>query len=597
MNDSAWYCSDFRVEAGASREGLGDSSYPSRTRNCGLGWECLLLASMAAAAYLAGADRYDLLTDDEIRYAEAGRQMLRRGDWIVPVYNGEPRYQKPLLVYWLQALSQACFGSNAFAARIPSAVAAAVTLWATGNIARTMWDHATARWTILILATMFEFVLLARMVLIDMILVACLQVSHAAWLSAWCSTNDRRRTWWYRLSSFALGGAICAKGPIALVLFAFLLIPWLVLVPWLRKRSALPSDADTRTDGHASPSWRPVPIVSGIVLAALLGLPSYLLPHWRTAGQFTWQFLLTENWQRLTSVVNEHPQPWWFYLALLVPMSFPWTGAIASAVSLAWHSRTGAQDWRGLFPLVLLGHIILIFTFFTLSQTKVWTYTFPAFPSLALLIAYWLVQMQQNQPRLLLRRFRQALGFGTWPVIAAVWAFTFWPESRLPEEVRVPEFLSAVRWWSWCLALMLLAGWLVSLVLTNPRTILAYLVVGTLTLYALAVFHVLPAADRMWNEPVRQVADYWQRYPEAEVVTYHVHELGLNFLARRDLVHHWRREALSDLYERLQNPAPVLVLADTRLVHHLHGLPIHIWHKNNRFVLLANFSPPQVQTD
>ncbi|MCS7017027.1 MAG: hypothetical protein NZM42_13040, partial [Gemmatales bacterium] len=91
--------------------------------------------------------------------------------------------------------------------------------------------------------------------------------------------------------------------------------------------------------------------------------------------------------------------------------------------------------------------------------------------------------------------------------------------------------------------------------------------------------------------------DYWQRYPEAEVVTYHVHELGLNFLARRDLVHHWRREALSDLYERLQNPAPVLVLADTRLVHHLHGLPIHIWHKNNRFVLLANFSPPQVQTD
>ena len=81
------------------------------------------LAAGCLAFYLLGAGGYDLLTDDETRYAEAGRRMVETGDWVVPEYNGLPRYQKPVLFYWLQALAQLAFGPTALAARLPTAVA------------------------------------------------------------------------------------------------------------------------------------------------------------------------------------------------------------------------------------------------------------------------------------------------------------------------------------------------------------------------------------------------------------------------------------------------------------------------------------------
>jgi len=559
--------------------------------------EPLLLSAIAFVGYLLGANGYDLLTDDEIRYAEAGRQMLVRGDWIVPIYNGEPRFQKPLLVYWLQAASQWVFGSHATATRVPSAIAAAVTLLATWWLARTVWDRFTARWAVIVLASMLEFVLLARMVLIDMLLVAFLQVALASTVAAWARPRDKIRVWLYRLAGLALGGAVCAKGPLALLLFGFVLVPWVWFVwkRWTGSSEPCHERWASSTTGGQLPrqpqTSMQVPWVSALLLVALFGLPSYLLPHWRTGGAFTWQFLFAENWLRFTSVVNEHPQPWWFYLALLVPLTFPWTGALPGAAGLAWRTRRQLADWRGYFPFALLGHVLLVFGFFTWSRTKVWTYTFPAFPSLALLVAHWLAVMHRDYPGMLQRRLRQALGFGAAVAIAGAIGVSLWPASRLPAEVRVDEFLWAVRSWAWCLGAMLMLCWLVSWIAAHAETVLRWLLASTVVLYGLAVFYVLPSADRMWNAPVRQVAELWNRYPQAEVITYYVHELGLNFLARRDLVHHWRAEALPDLYERLRYPEPVFVLVDPQVLHHFHGLPVFSWTSNNRFIVLSNFPP------
>jgi hypothetical protein len=198
--------------------------------------ELACITVLAVSGYLSGAGQYDLLTDDEIRYTEAGRQMLRTGDWIVPVYNGEPRYQKPLLVYWLQAISQGLFGNHALAARIPSALAAAMTLLSTWSIARTVWDASTARWTVLVLGTMVEFVLLARMVLIDMLLVACLQASVAAMLSAWHAKSVLARSFRYQWAGLALGLAVCAKGPLAVLLFILFALPLVMVMRRMRRR-------------------------------------------------------------------------------------------------------------------------------------------------------------------------------------------------------------------------------------------------------------------------------------------------------------------------------------------------------------------------
>src|SRR5271170_5401664 len=63
------------------------------------------------------------LTDrDEVRFAEASREMIQRGDYVVPWFNGEWRFDKPVLIYWCQIASYTVFGVSDFTARLPSAL-------------------------------------------------------------------------------------------------------------------------------------------------------------------------------------------------------------------------------------------------------------------------------------------------------------------------------------------------------------------------------------------------------------------------------------------------------------------------------------------
>ena len=64
-----------------------------------------------------------LVDETEPLFAEASRQMLRTGDWITPYFNGETRFDKPPLIYWLQAIAYQGLGVNTWAVRLPSALA------------------------------------------------------------------------------------------------------------------------------------------------------------------------------------------------------------------------------------------------------------------------------------------------------------------------------------------------------------------------------------------------------------------------------------------------------------------------------------------
>ena len=91
------------------------------TRNfAALFFGCLLF-------HLAGTWALPLVDRDEPRFAEASREMIERGDYVVPYFNNRYRFDKPPLTYWFQVATFRAFGETPFAARFPSAVAAALT--------------------------------------------------------------------------------------------------------------------------------------------------------------------------------------------------------------------------------------------------------------------------------------------------------------------------------------------------------------------------------------------------------------------------------------------------------------------------------------
>jgi 4-amino-4-deoxy-L-arabinose transferase-like glycosyltransferase len=62
-----------------------------------------LWALLALAIFLCfwETTKTPLFDTDEPRYAQAAKEMMLRGDWVLPTFNGQPRYAKPVMFYWL----------------------------------------------------------------------------------------------------------------------------------------------------------------------------------------------------------------------------------------------------------------------------------------------------------------------------------------------------------------------------------------------------------------------------------------------------------------------------------------------------------------
>ena len=97
-------------------------------------WVVALAVMLFVYLFTCGVPR--LFDQIDGQYAGAAREMMARGDWLIPTQNGVPRLQKPPLVYWCEALSMSVFGVNEFGARLPVALATVGWFLAAGLLAR-----------------------------------------------------------------------------------------------------------------------------------------------------------------------------------------------------------------------------------------------------------------------------------------------------------------------------------------------------------------------------------------------------------------------------------------------------------------------------
>ena len=128
--------------------------------------------------HIVGTWNLPLIDRDEPRFAEASREMIERGDYIVPYFNNQLRLDKPPLTYWAQTLSYRIFGENDFAARFPSAIAASLTVLVIFSWGTRLRGKGLGLWAAIIFTLSLQTFIHAKAAVADMWLVLFVTLAH-----------------------------------------------------------------------------------------------------------------------------------------------------------------------------------------------------------------------------------------------------------------------------------------------------------------------------------------------------------------------------------------------------------------------------------
>lgn len=307
---------------------------------------------------------FPLMDPDEGRYSEIPREMLERCDFITPTLNYVKYFEKPPLLYWLNAASFSVFGQNEFAARFPCALAGLLTILFTYWLGRELFGRRIGVLAAVFMGASGGFIALARITLTDMPLTLCMTLALGSFILAVRDSGERKSTYYYL---FYIGAALAvlAKGLIGIlfpgaIIFLFML---------LRKRWNL---------------LREMRLLTGIPLFFLVAAPWFVLVSMKNP-EFARFFFIHEHFERFLTKVHGRYQPFWFFFAILFALMLPWSWFIPAALRDAWRNRKSAQGetitWLAIWAL-------FIFAFFTKSSSKLVPYILPVIPPLALLIAH-----------------------------------------------------------------------------------------------------------------------------------------------------------------------------------------------------------------
>lgn len=268
-----------------------------------------------------------LVSADEPRYAQIGRTMARTGDWVTPVLNGEPWFEKPPLLYWMIAAGWKLGLRDEAAARVPVAAVSLAFLWL-------VWRRV-GRDAALMLGTTAGYVAYSSVAVTDLPLTAAF---GAAMLLALPGEGKRLPL----ACGVLLGLAMLAKA----------LVPAVLALPavwfWRRQPGRL--------------------LAVALIAGAMFG-SWFLLAAMRNGAQPWEELIVKHHFARFAGGAIHHERPFWFYAPVLLAGLVPWAPALFRVRFDHPHARYYAA-WAGFG-----------FLFFSASANKLPGYLLPLLPA------------------------------------------------------------------------------------------------------------------------------------------------------------------------------------------------------------------------
>lgn len=305
---------------------------------------------------LPGIWQMPLLDRDEPRFSQATVEMMERGEWVVPYFNGNYRFDKPPLTYWWMRLHYALFSKSEFAARLHSVLSSLLIAVGIFYMGRRYFGGSTGWLAAFAWLTCFQIFQHGRMALADMPMIAA--VFYACW-AIFELTRDTEHSdaKWFWVLYLSLGFGFLAKGPIALAIPVLSL----VLYRWVFWRKPL--------------NWRGLRPGVGLVIVLLIvglwGIPALIL----TEGLF-WQIGMGKHVvDRAVESFNDRWVIPGYYLGTTLLSLFPWMALMGKRlrnVRASWDQPTA----------FLVSWIVSPYLVFLFYSTQLPHYVMPAFPAL-----------------------------------------------------------------------------------------------------------------------------------------------------------------------------------------------------------------------
>ena len=334
------------------------------------GW--LLLLTATAVVYFYGLGRAPFVGADEPRYAQVAREMFERGDAVTPTLGGHTWFEKPALAYWMTIAGYKMFGVAEWSARLGAACAGWLTVllvWWMAKRVEELEGEATNSWLQLsagaVAATSAGLIVFSRAVNFDVFITMTVTCALAAFFAAELEIAGRKKRWLLAGFYAGMGAALLAKGLIGVV------IPGGVVAVYYLLRRRWP-------DVWKSAFW-------GFFITVAVAALWYAPVIWRHGWVFIEEFFVKHHFARYLSNKYHHPQPFWFYLAIIPALMLPWSAFLAAGVYHArgWNWR--ADDALSKMRLFALAWVLFPLIFFTVSGSKLPGYILPVLPGAALL--------------------------------------------------------------------------------------------------------------------------------------------------------------------------------------------------------------------
>ena len=383
-------------------------------------WFLIFLAVIAF--YFYGLGHIPFVGPDEPRYAQVAREMFQRGDLITPTLGGHTWFEKPPLLYWTIIAGYSLFGVSEWAARLGPALCGLLTIaavfWIGTRVRRDDELPEFGQWSAFVTASTLGIIVFSRGVGFDSVVTMTIAWALAFFLVAETTKteaggggqDDRRPRLLVGFYLF-IGLSLLAKGLVGLV------IPIGVLGAYYLIRREWPHRSFV-----SSLLW-------GLPLALTVAGIWYVPVTVRHGWAFIDEFILQHHFARYLSNKYHHPQPFFFYFLILIPLTLPWTVFLAKGLAKVrkwrWRGadaedklRTFAAAWL-LFPMV----------FFSFSGSKLPGYILPLLPAAALIAGERLtIFVRRGSTRNWSMRITGAM-CGLFAIGGVIWAIYF---ARLP---------------------------------------------------------------------------------------------------------------------------------------------------------------------